>query len=116
LGNLEPIMVVGLRRVLADGGIDVIGEEHSPSAVVTEARRLQPDAVLLDHDDAEGRALGERIRRVAPLAKVILWARDETFMQVLDPATDGMRWVELTAAGGLRSELSDSGHRPQVED
>ena len=109
-------MLVGLRRVLAEDGIQVIGQEHSPSRMVTEARRLQPDAVLLDLDNVGGRELGVRIQQVAPQAKVILWARDETVMEVLDPASDDTRLVALSALRGLKNELSTTRHRHEVED
>jgi DNA-binding NarL/FixJ family response regulator len=106
LGNLEPMMLVGLRQVLVEDGAEVIGQERSAARLVTEARRLQPDVVLLDRGDAEARAVGERVRRVAPRTKVILCARDETLMEVLDPASAAARLVPLTFRGGLRSELS----------
>jgi DNA-binding NarL/FixJ family response regulator len=98
LGTLEPIMLVGLRRVLAEDGIDVI--ERQSDDLVTEARRLQPDAILLDLSAAGVHALGEELHRVAPQTKVILCARDETVMEV----------------GGLRNELTSIRDRVRVED
>jgi len=103
-------MLVGLQAVLAEGGIQVIGPERNPDRIVEEAGRLQPDVVLLDLD-VEGSTLGEEIQGVAPRTKVIRWARDETVMEVLDPASDSARVVPLTARGGLYSELTRSGHR-----
>lgn len=116
LGNLQPMMVVGLKGVLADSGCRVIGEEPASGRVVEEAERLQPDAVLLDRDGRDAEELGNEIRQVAPHAKVILWARDETEMEVLDPASRGPRVVALTAPGGLRNELKISDQRQRVED
>lgn len=114
LGNLEPITVVGLRRVLADDGIEVVAQEHMPSRIVSEVRRLQPDVVLLDRGSAG--ALGEEVRNAAPGSKVILWARDETVMEVLDAPADGSRLVALTAQGVLRSELAGTHHRQLAEE
>jgi DNA-binding NarL/FixJ family response regulator len=116
LGNLEPILAVGLRRVLAEDGIDVIGQEETPSAIVTEARRLQPDVVLLNLDSLAGGGLGEQIQHVAPGAKVILWARDETVMEVLDPSCADARLVAIAAGGELRHELTSNPHRHREED
>jgi DNA-binding NarL/FixJ family response regulator len=116
LGNLEPIMAVGLERVLAEDGIDVIGQEPNPSRIVVEAGRLQPDAVLLDRGDIGARTLSRQVQDVAPRTKVILWARDETVMEVLDPASDRARLVALTAHGELRSELTSARHRQRVEE
>ena len=48
LGNLCPIMVIGMARVLAEDGADVIGQEQHPSSIVTAAGRTQPDVVVLD--------------------------------------------------------------------
>jgi DNA-binding NarL/FixJ family response regulator len=104
-------MLVGLQAVLAEEGIQVIGPESNPDRIVEEAQRLQPDVVLLDLNHVEGRTLGEEIQDVAPRTKVIRWARDETVMEVLDPASDSARVVPLTARGGLYSELTRSGHR-----
>ena len=116
LGDLEPIMLVGLRRVLADDGVEVVGEERVPGRIVAEAQRLQPDAVLLDLGDLGARELGKDVQRVAPHAKVILWARDETLMEVLDPASPDARWVATPVEGALRSELTTSAPRPRVEE
>jgi DNA-binding NarL/FixJ family response regulator len=105
------MMLAGLQSVLAEDGIQVIGPERNPDRIVEEARRLQPDVVLLDLNQVEGRTLGEEIQDVAPRTKVIRWARDETVMEVLDPASDSARVVPLTARGGLSSELTRSGQR-----
>jgi len=109
-------MLVGLQAVLAEDGIEVIGPERNPTRIVSEARRLQPDVVLLDLNQVEGRTLGQQIQGVAPRTKVIRWARDETVMEVLDPASDSARVVPLTAREGLRSELTSSGDRERVEE
>ena len=116
LGNLEPILLVGLRRVLAEDGVDVVGQEQTSTGIVTEAQRLQPDVVLLDLDNGGGAGLGQQIQDVAPLAKVILWARDETVMEVLDPSSGHPRLVAITASGELRSELTSNRDRHREED
>jgi DNA-binding NarL/FixJ family response regulator len=105
------MMLAGLQSVLAEDGVQVIGPERNPDRIVEEARRLQPDVVLLDLNQVEGRTLGEEIQDVAPRTKVIRWARDETVMEVLDPASDSARVVPLTARGGLSSELTRSCRR-----
>ena len=40
LGNLEPIVLIGMTRVLGEAGADVIGHEQHPSQIVTQAGRL----------------------------------------------------------------------------
>jgi DNA-binding NarL/FixJ family response regulator len=116
LGNLEPILAIGLRTVLEEEGIDVIGEEHEPPAILREALRLQPDVVVLDLNAGGARAFGEQVRAAAPGAKVILWARDETVMEVLESVSRTPRLVALTPSEGLRDELSSSRIRKRVEE
>jgi len=117
LGDLAPIMAIGLRAVLEEeDGIDVIGLEREPERIVVQAERLQPDVVVLDLDKDGARALGEQIQRVAPRSKVILWARDETVMEVLESVSRTPRLVAITVPEGLRNELSSSRQRDQVEE
>src|SRR5436305_15230105 len=85
LGNLDPIMVIGMARVLAEDGAEVIGQERHPSQIVRSAGRMRPDVVVLDINEEGSRALGARVQRASPATKVILWDRDEAAMEVLDP-------------------------------
>lgn len=117
LGNLDPMLLVGLRRVLDEDGVDVVGQEPTPRGIVEEAGRLQPDVVLLDLDRVAGEDLGRQIQNVAPHAKVILWASDETLMEILDPSTHDTRLVAIAGAGELRHELTSHRHRhPEGDD
>ena len=108
LGDLAPIMAIGLRAVLEEDGIDVIGLEREPERIVIQAERLQPDVVVLDLDKDGARALGEQIQHVAPRTKVILWARDETVMEVLESVSRAPRLVAVTAPEALWNELNSS--------
>lgn len=116
LGDLAPIMAIGLRTVLEEEGIDVIGQESERSRIVRRAQRLQPDVVVLDLDHDGATALGSEIRHVAPRTKVILWARDETVMGVLESMSDTPRLVDITTHAGLPSELSTGHHPDALED
>jgi AmiR/NasT family two-component response regulator len=115
LGDLAPIMAIGLRTVLEEDGIEVIGQESERSRIVRRAERLQPDVVVLDFDHEGASALASEIQRVASRTKVILWTRDETVMGVLESVSDTPRLVEITAHEGLRSELSTR-HPDGLED
>jgi DNA-binding NarL/FixJ family response regulator len=106
LGNLEPMTRVGMRKWLADGGIDVVAEEDEPAAIVAESRRLAPDAVVLPLEDGPGRMLGEQVRAAAREVTVILWARDETEMEVLEPGTAPPRRVATGVPDALLRELT----------
>jgi hypothetical protein len=70
------------------------------------AGRMRPDAVVLDLLDRSSRELGERVRTASPETKVILWARDEDAMEVLDPGSTTPRRIFTAVPEELRSELS----------
>jgi DNA-binding NarL/FixJ family response regulator len=106
LGNLEPMARVGMRNWLVDGGIDVVAEVSEPTAIVAETRRFLPDVVVLALDQGEGRTLGEQVRAAAPGVTVILWARDETELEVLEPGSSAPRRVATAVPDALLRELS----------
>jgi DNA-binding NarL/FixJ family response regulator len=105
LGNLEPVVRLGLSVVLEEEGIDVIGEEVRPQALVLLAGRLRPDAVVLDLGQVTSRELGDRVRAAAPETTVVLWARDEEVMEVVGPGAAAPRRVFNPVPEELRSEL-----------
>ncbi|HUC34964.1 MAG TPA: hypothetical protein VMR48_04630 [Gaiellaceae bacterium] len=106
LGDLEPMTRVGMRKWLADGGVEVVGEVDEPAEIVAESRRLAPDAVVLALGDGAGRMLGKQVRGAAPTVTVILWARDETEMEVLEPGTAAPRRVATGVPDALLRELA----------
>ena len=105
LGDLEPMVQVGMERVLGEVGHDVFSREGGAGAIVAEAERLLPDAVVLRLDGGVSRELRRRIRAVAPGAKVILWGRDEHEMEVLDPGSTAPRHIRTELTSALLSEL-----------
>ena len=106
LGNLEPMIRLGMIEILSEDGVEVIGEEERPQALVLMAGRLRPDAVVLDLLHGSSRELCERVRTASPDTKVILWARDEDAMEVLDPGSTTPRRFFASVPEELRSELS----------
>jgi len=94
--------------VLSDGGVDVVSDESQARGIVEEAKRLLPDAVVLGRDAGPGRELGKQVRAAAPNAKVILWARDETEMEVFDPGSSMPRHIRTHVPEALLSELVGS--------
>src|SRR5690242_21833514 len=87
LGNLGPIMRVGMNRVLIEQGCQVVGHEDRPSAIIGAAHRLRPDIVVLDLDGGSSHELGQLVRGASPETTVVLWAREEDFMVVLEPVS-----------------------------
>ena len=107
LGNLEPLVRLGMMDVLSEDGLELLGEEQRPAALVLMAGRLRPDVVVLDLLERSSRELSERVRMASPDTKVILWARDEDAMEVLDPGATAPRRIFDAVPEELRSELSN---------
>ena len=116
LGNVDPILRLGLVAVLTEAGMDVVATEQHAQRIVSEAARLQPDAVVLDRDDGSSRTLCERVRAASPGTTLILWTRDETLMEVLDPGPAQSRRVVPSGLEDLRNELAASRSANLVEE
>jgi DNA-binding NarL/FixJ family response regulator len=108
LGNLEPVVKLGMTAVLEEDGIEVIGEESRPAALVLMAGRLRPDAVVLDLEHSRSRELSERVRAASPETTVVFWTRDENVMEVVAPGASEPRRVFTPVPEELRSELMRS--------
>jgi len=108
LGNLDPVVTLGMTVVLEEDGIDVVGEEPRPAALVLMAGHLRPDAVVLDLEQAASRELSERVRAASPETTVVFWARDEDVMEVVAPGASEPRRVFTPVPEELRSELMRS--------
>ena len=106
LGNLGPIMRLGMNRVLSEQGCQVVGHEDRPSAIIGAAHRLRPDIVVLDLDGGSSHELGQLVRGASPETTVVLWAREEDLMEVLEPVWNTSRLVAVPIVERLRGELS----------
>jgi AmiR/NasT family two-component response regulator len=90
LGNLDPMARLGMSRLLAEDGVEVVERPDPPDVqadIVEDARELHPDAVVLRLENGETTRIRELVSGAVPGTKVILWARDETEMQVYDPGS-----------------------------
>jgi AmiR/NasT family two-component response regulator len=101
-----------MRQVLEEDGAGVIGHECETELIERAVERQQPDVVVLDPNHEDVSALGERIQLAAPQITVILWARDETVMDVLEPVSRAPRRVALTASEPLQRAEQQSSPRP----
>jgi DNA-binding response OmpR family regulator len=91
-------------RLRAEGfAVEVAGD--GPGGVAL-CGRMRPDAVVLDLLDRSSRDLCERVRTASPETKVILWARDEDELEILDPGSTTPRRLFTAVPEELRSELS----------
>jgi DNA-binding NarL/FixJ family response regulator len=105
LGELEPMVRVGMTRVLVEGGAEVLPDVGPDDGVIDRARSDRPDVVVL----AEwARSLGDAVRRAAPEAKLIVFSRDESEMTVYDPGSAVPRRVGSAAPEALVDELTGS--------
>ena len=105
LGNLEPIAMLGMSQLLQDGGIEVASDGGRPGLIVAEARRLSPHAVVLGRIDGGTGELSAQIRAAAPGAKVIVWERDETAIEIYEPGSTTSRRVDTDVRAALLTEL-----------
>lgn len=106
LGNLGPIMRLGMNRVLSEQGCQVVGQEDRPSAIIGAAHRLRPDIVVLDLDNGSSHELAWLVRGASPETTVVLWGREEDLMEVLEPVSSTSRLVAAPIVERLRGELS----------
>jgi AmiR/NasT family two-component response regulator len=116
LGNLRPILRLGLVAMLTEAGMDVVAQEQRAHRIISETGRLRPDAVVLDRDDGQSRTLSARVRQASPNTTVILWARDESLIEVLEPGSDTERVLSPAVSEDLRSELARSSSENLVEE
>jgi AmiR/NasT family two-component response regulator len=105
LGDLGPIALMGMRRLLSEDGIEVVGGQPVASMTL-EVELLRPDVVVLDLDRADSQQLSDSVRRVCPQTKVVLWARTENVMEIMDPGASRPRWVISGVPEDLLAELS----------
>jgi DNA-binding NarL/FixJ family response regulator len=99
LGNLEPVVALGMKVVLEERGLEAIGSEPRVQPLLLLAGQLHPDAVVLDLHQADSRTVAERLRAAAPDTTVVLWARDEEVMEV------GARRIESPTPQDLSDAL-----------
>jgi two-component system, NarL family, response regulator DevR len=91
----HPVVRMGLRLIGdLDPGIKVVGEAATGKEALTEARRLQPDVVLLDYrlPDAGGHEICRQLKSVLPEVHVLFlssYAADTTTTAALEAGADG---------------------------
>ena len=100
LGNLGPIMRMGMRRVLTEQGCEVVGQEDRPSAIVGEVHRLRPDIVVLDLDGGSAHQLGRLVAGASPETTVVLWARESCETGSITSISSSSRAQRTTVVSG----------------
>ena len=115
LGNLEPLVRMGMAHALQDYGCELVGDPDGSADVVGQAEHLRPDAVVLDLDHGSTQELVLLVRSASPTSKVILWARDENVMEVVDPGATSPRLIVHSVSDELHRELIGSTATPMEE-
>jgi DNA-binding NarL/FixJ family response regulator len=98
----HPIFCAGLRMMLdAVPGIEIVGEAHTGRAAVEQARRLQPDIVLMDLEmpDMDGIAATRAIVEKCPKSAVLILTIVEDLDSVMAAIRAGARGYLLKGAG-----------------
>ncbi len=91
----HPVVIEGLRKVLATAGdIDVTGEAHDAAGAIERSRQLKPDVILLDlrMPGASGVQATRRLRELESKSAVIILTSygDEAYVrQALEAGADG---------------------------
>ncbi|MGN6378328.1 MAG: hypothetical protein ACTHNU_05205 [Gaiellales bacterium] len=103
LGNLGPLLSLGMSKVLVEQGVDVVTTDGQQSAIVEHVRALGPDAVVLGLSGSTHQLSG-LVRQAAPDTKLILLAPDESEMRVFD---QGAAWPRTVRSGGRDALLDE---------
>lgn len=103
LADDQELVRAGFRLILATRGIEVVGEAADGAAAITQARRLQPDVVLMDirMPNMDGLEATRRILQHAPACRVIILTTfdlDRYVYDALDAGASGFLLKDVTPA------------------
>ena len=93
----------------------MVGQEDRPSAIIGAAHRLRPDIVVLDLDNGSSHELAQLVRGASPETTVVLWAREEDLMEVLEPVWNTSRLVAAPDRGAVAGR-TERPARPRVKE
>jgi len=87
----HPLFRDGLRSLLEVRGIDVVGEASTGREAVDQARRLQPEVVLMDLDmpELDGLAATRLISAELPTVKVVILTASEDDANLFEAIKSG---------------------------
>jgi DNA-binding NarL/FixJ family response regulator len=128
----HPLFAEGLRNLLAERGIEVVGVAHDGHEALTRARALRPDVVLMDvtMPRLDGVEATRALKAVLPEVTVIMLTQaadddhlfaaiaagavgyvlksepTDTFLRLLEGAARGEAAISATLAGRLLHEFA----------
>ena len=106
LGNLGPIMRLGMNRVLSEEGCQVVGQEDRPSAIIGAAHGCAPTSWCSISTTAPRTSWPGSCAAPPPRPPSCSGAREEDLMEVLEPVSSTSRLVAAPIVERLRGELS----------
>jgi DNA-binding NarL/FixJ family response regulator len=103
LADDQDLVRTGFRLILATRGIEVIGEAADGTAAIAQARKLQPDVVLMDirMPNMDGLEATRRILQHAPACRVIILTTfdlDRYVYEALEAGASGFLLKDVTPA------------------
>ena len=104
LADLGTMAGSGMSGILRDRGMEVVTAPAGADLAET-VQRIRPSAVVLDLDGQSPRDLTAIVRQACPETKVVLWARREDVMEILDPGATAPRFVLGSSPIELCAEL-----------
>ena len=93
-------IVIGRNKAVGGRGLEVVGEARDGDEAIVEAKRLQPDVILLDLSMPRRTSLEAlpEIKEVAPAARVIVFSGFDSGMMASDVLARGAdRYLEKGA-------------------
>lgn len=103
LADDQDLVRTGFRLILATRGIEVVGEAADGTAAIAQARKLQPDVILMDirMPNMDGLEATRRILQHAPACRVIIlttFGLDRYVYDALQAGASGFLLKDVTPA------------------
>ncbi|HKW86723.1 MAG TPA: response regulator transcription factor [Nitrospiraceae bacterium] len=115
LADAHPLILDGLRKLL-ELEYEVVGAVTDGQTLVKEARRLQPDLILLDFSlpVLTGLEAAREVKKVLPASKLIFWTTYDDPAYAKEAARIGASVYVLTRpTGGLLSKIRKALSQPE---
>ena len=93
IGDFGVVARMGLRELLAQEGVEVLGAAETRGEIFPRLCEAQPDVVLLDLDTGDSPQLAARIATDFPATKVIACSSDRPIMRVFPPFHYGESYI-----------------------
>ena len=93
IGDFGVVARMGLRELLAEQGLQVLGTAGTRGEIIPRLSEVEPDVVLLDLDTEESPELATRISAAFPAVKIIACSSEKPIMRVFPPFHYGESYI-----------------------